>query len=55
MSLNFLIRLPQDAQGKPCSASELFVNQKVRSLQNDYHLVVWTPKHIKQLGTKYPF
>ena len=28
-----MLRLPRDEQGRPCSASEMFVNRKVRSFQ----------------------
>ena len=37
----FLLRLPRDAQGRPCSASGMFVNRKVRSFQEILRNVIF--------------
>ena len=37
----FLLRLPRDEQGRPCSASEMFVNRKVRSFQEIIRNVIF--------------
>ena len=37
----FLLRLPRDDQGRPCSASGMFVNRKVRSLQEILRNVIF--------------
>ena len=37
----FLLRLPRDEQGRPCSASEMFVSRKVKSFQEILRNVVF--------------
>ena len=37
----FFLRLPKDAQGRPCSASEMFVNRRVKSFQEIIRNVVF--------------
>ena len=37
----FFLRLPKDPQGRPCSASEMFVNRRVKSFQEIIRNVVY--------------
>ena len=37
----FLLRLPRDAQGRPCSASGMFVNRRVKSFQEIIRNVIY--------------
>ena len=37
----FLLRLPRDDQGRPCSASQMFVSRKVKSFQEIIRNVVF--------------
>ena len=37
----FFLRLPKDPQGRPCSASEMFVSRRVKSFQEIIRNVVY--------------
>ena len=37
----FFLRLPRDPEGRPCSASQMFVNRKVKSFQEIIRNVVY--------------
>ena len=37
----FFLRLPRDPEGRPCSASQMFVNRKVKSFQEIIRNVVF--------------